>query len=78
MNYYDHAVMITYRLGPWAEAGGIDHREHRCPPRREPLSAVIRRLGQAFELLRHTRIRLVRADRQSHPATGDCKTITKA
>jgi len=71
MNYYDHAVMITYKLGPWADAGRDDHREVRRPPRSKPLSALIRRIRQAFQTLRDTRIRLVQVETQAPPETVD-------
>lgn len=78
MNYYDHAVMMTYRLGPWAEPGGNSHPEFRCPPRSNPLSALTRWIGRALQTLRDTRIKLVRVERQPHLGTDDCKSITKA
>lgn len=69
MSYYDHAVMITYKLGPWANAGREDHREVRRPPRHKPFSALIRRIGGALRTLRDTRIRLVQVERQAPPET---------
>ena len=74
MSYYDHAVMITYKLGPWANAGRDAHREVRCPPRSKPLSALVRWIGRAFRRLRDTRIKIVRVQKQTHPETRGCKT----
>lgn len=77
MNYYDHAVMITYKLGPWAEAGRDDHREVRRLPSSKPLSALIRWTAKTVRTLRDTRIRLVRVERQPRPDTVECETHHK-
>ena len=77
MSYYDHAVMITYRLGPWANAGRDDHIERRIPPRRKPVLACIRLVGRALRTLRHTRIVFVRTDKQPFSQTDACKSHHK-
>ena len=78
MSYYDHAVMITYRLGPWAEAGKPDHREIRRPPRRKPFSAVFKRIGRVFRSLRGTAVKQVRPDLQARTETDDGKPLPHA
>lgn len=52
MSYYDHATMMAYRLGPWAEHPGEPRTgEDRGLPYRSPLrfsrflQRLIRRLG---------------------------------
>jgi len=78
MSYYDHAVMITYRLGPWAETGRSDHREVRRPPRRKPFSALFKWIGQAFRRLRGTRVTPDTSDAHSQTEAGDCKPLHHA
>ena len=77
MSYYDHAVMITNKLGPWANAGRDDHREIRQPPRSKPLSALIRWTTRTFRTFRDTRVKLVRVERQPRPDTVECETHHK-
>jgi len=78
MSYYDHAVMITYRLGPWAEAGRPDNREVRRPPRRKPFSAVLKWIGQAFQGLRGRGVKRDRPDQHPHTDPDDCKPLHHA
>jgi hypothetical protein len=64
MNYYDHAVMIAYRLGPWAEPGRHDHLDFRSPPRRKQPSAIIRLIRAMYTTLVAARSALPRPDDQ--------------
>lgn len=77
MSYYDHAVMITFKLGPWANSGTDEHREVRKPPPSKPLSALIRWTARAFQSLRDPHIKPVRVERQSRPETIECETHHK-
>jgi len=52
MSYYDHATMMAFMLGPWANNHGGEMTRAEAPPDRPPVLKKKRAFGPIARLLR--------------------------